>query len=186
MHEKKSTATFTGELNLTFSKQLDTHVHLFSVSVLWKRSHDKLSRWQHCCFYKYKKTIRLLKCSSILRLFSHRISFVYFPYIPTQSEISWLLVSHVYISFHWLHGAVSVAITHTVTQLKTSAGWNWSYLLGWTVTSVTCWLGRLGQHEREVGCNHGWGSPINGPLGFTLDQYRDFTSLHMGLCGKQN
>lgn len=40
--KEKSTVTFAGELNLTFSKQLNTHVHLFSVSVLGERSHDKL------------------------------------------------------------------------------------------------------------------------------------------------
>lgn len=121
---------------------------------------------------------------------SSAISFAYFPYIHHVIIIShvlyiFLLFSYM-VAFHWPHGGVSVALTHTVAQLKTSVGWNWSYLLPWTVASVTCWLCRLGQHQREVGSNHGRGSPINGPLGFTLDQYRDFSNLHIGLCGKQN
>lgn len=105
--------------------------------------------------------------------------------VPTQYP-DFLWVMHVFlltgymVLFRRLYGGVSVPITHTVTQLKASVGWNWSYLLGWTVTSVTCRLCRLGQHQREVGCNHGRGSPINAPLGFTLDQYRDFTNLDIG------
>lgn len=45
--EKKSNITFADELNLTFSKRLNTHVHLYNVSVLCKRSHVKFWRWPH-------------------------------------------------------------------------------------------------------------------------------------------
>lgn len=48
----------------------------------------------------------------------------------------------------------------------------WSYLLGWTMTSVQQWRRRLRQHLGELGCNHGRGSPIKCLVDLALNQYK--------------
>lgn len=48
----------------------------------------------------------------------------------------------------------------------------WSYLFGWTATSVQRWRCRLRQHLGELGCNRGRGSPIKCLVDLTLNQYK--------------
>lgn len=48
----------------------------------------------------------------------------------------------------------------------------WSYLFGWTMTSVQRWRCRLRQHLGELGCNRGRGSPIKCLVDLTLNQYK--------------
>lgn len=58
---------------------------------------------------------------------------------------------------------------------ETFAGLYWSYLFGWTMTSVKWWRFWLRQHLREQGCNRGRGSPIKGLVGFTLNRYKNIS-----------
>lgn len=120
----KSTVTFRGELNLTFSKRLETHVHLFSVSLLWKRSHDKLSRRQHflllthhCCFYKYNKTIYLLKCSSIMLSALLSALHIFHIFIMSSSSAMYCIYFF-YLATWWLSTDRMVVFQlHSPTQL---------------------------------------------------------------------
>lgn len=60
----------------------------------------------------------------------------------------------------------------------------WSYLFGWTMTSVRRWRCRLRQHLGELGCNRGRGSPIKSSLvDLTLNQYKKKNhNLDTSLC----
>lgn len=60
-----------------------------------------------------------------------------------------------------------------VRLLEAVAAPYWSYLFGWTMTSVRRRRCRLRQHLGELGCNRGRGSPIKSSLvDLTLNQYK--------------
>lgn len=69
------------------------------------------------------------------------------------------------------------------------AGLYWSYLFGWTMTSVKWWRFWLRQHLREQGWNRGRGSPIKCLVGFTLNRYKkisQFRHLPMRTLTRKN